>query len=160
MMKTLLVARAVLFMAALKWRYLTRLSFYLETLIAVVDVMMPIDVAEGGHYLSSKMLLSYITFIHSYFEWWPSLSCSLLSLIPFGAVRHIYFDEPVNMILSTVMINMIYHFMNLFFIHLIITKVGMLYAETEVLRSGNNQLLDNLEEGVVIFDEKKNDIVY
>ena len=58
------------------------------------------------------------------------------------------------------MINMIYHFMNLFFIHLIITKVGMLYAETEVLRSGNNQLLDNLEEGVVIFDDKKNDIVY
>ena len=83
-----------MFIAALKWRYLTRLSFYLETLIAVVDVMMPIDVAEGGHYLSNKMLLSYITFIHSYFEWWPSLSCSLLSLIPFSASRYIYYDEP------------------------------------------------------------------
>ena len=96
----------------------------------------------------------------NYFQWWPSLFVSLLSLIPFGAVRHIYFDEPVNMILSTVMFNMIYHFINLFFIHLIITKVGMLYAETEVLRSGNDQLLDNLEEGVIIFDENENNIVY
>ena len=84
------------------------------------------------------MLLSYMNFWLSYFHWWPSLFISLLSLITFGAASHIYYDEPFNMILSTVMFNMIYHFINLFFIHLIITKVGMLYAETEVLRSGNN----------------------
>ena len=50
--------------------------------------------------------------------------------------------------------------MNLFFIHLLISKARMIYAETEVLRSGNNKLLDDLEEGLVIFDDNKNDIVY
>ena len=38
--------------------------------------------------------------------------------------------------------------------------VGMLYAETEVLRKGNNQLLDDLKDSVVIFDEKKNIVYY
>ena len=130
--------RVVLFIAALKWRYLTRLSFYLETLISVVEVMMPINVADSGYYLLHKMLFSYVNFWLSYFQWWPSLFFTLLSLIPFGAARQIYFDEPAILIVSMVIFIMIYHIMNLFFIHLIITKVGMLYAETEVLRSGNN----------------------
>ena len=50
--------------------------------------------------------------------------------------------------------------MNMLFIHIIITKVGMLYADTEVLRSGNDQLLDDLEEGIVLFDGKEKDIIY
>ena len=50
--------------------------------------------------------------------------------------------------------------MGMLFIHVTISKVGMLYAETEVLRSGNDQLLDNLEEGIVLFDEAKKDIIY
>ena len=48
--------------------------------------------------------------------------------------------------------DMMWHAMNMLFIHIIITKVGMLYADTEVLRSGNDQLLDDLEEGIVLFD--------
>ena len=55
---------------------------------------------------------------------------------------------------------MIWHAMNLLFIHIIITKVGMLYADTEVLRSGNDQLLDDLEEGIVLFDAQEKDVIY
>ena len=36
------------------------------------------------------------------------------------------------------------------FIHLCITQVGLYYVQSEILRIGNEQLLDNLEEGVVI----------
>ena len=45
-------------------------------------------------------------------------------------------------------------------IHLVITKVGMVYTEAEVLRQGNDQTLDNLDEGVVILDEKEMKIRY
>ena len=45
-------------------------------------------------------------------------------------------------------------------IHLVITKVGMVYIESEVLREGNDQTLDNLDEGVVILDEKEMKIRY
>ena len=45
-------------------------------------------------------------------------------------------------------------------IHLVINKVGMVYTEAEVLRQGNDQTLDNLDEGVVILDEKEMKIRY
>ena len=122
--------------------------------------MLPIDLADSDYFLLHKMIISYINYIHTYFDWWPSISCTLLSLITFSTSRYIYFDDPADLLAYQLIFNMIWHGMNLFFIHLLISKAGMLYAETEVLRSGNNQLLDNLEEGVVIFDDKKNDIVY
>ena len=50
--------------------------------------------------------------------------------------------------------------MNLFIIHWVLTIVGMIYVEAEVLRKGNNELLDNLEEGVIIFEEKSGEILY
>ena len=38
--------------------------------------------------------------------------------------------------------------------HLIITKVGMIYVEAEILRTGNEELLNNLEEGVIILENE------
>ena len=53
-----------------------------------------------------------------------------------------------------------WHCLNLFFIHWIITKIGFLFIDAEVLRLGNDQVLDSLEEGVVILDEKSKEILY
>ena len=39
-------------------------------------------------------------------------------------------------------------------LHVIITKVGMIYVEAEILRTGNEELLNSLEEGVVILENK------
>ena len=47
---------------------------------------------------------------------------------------------------------MVQQVMNQILSHIIITKVGMLYADTEVLRGGNDKLLDDLDEGIVLFD--------
>ena len=33
-------------------------------------------------------------------------------------------------------------------------KAGMTYVEAEVLREGNEQILNSLQEGVIILDEK------
>ena len=44
--------------------------------------------------------------------------------------------------------------------HWIITGVGFIYVDAEVLRRGNDQLLDNLEEGVIIVEETTSDILY
>ena len=40
----------------------------------------------------------------------------------------------------------------IFSFHLITTKVGMIFVEAEVLREGNDQVQDNLTEGVIILD--------
>ena len=104
--------------------------------------------------------MGYINFWLSYFHWWPSLALSLLTLLPYSAARYIYYEDSIAMLANMLVFNIVFHAMNMLFIHLIITKVGMLYAETEVLRSGNDALLENLEEGVVIFDEKVKEIIY
>ena len=41
-----------------------------------------------------------------------------------------------------------------------VVKVGMLYCDAEVLRGGNEQLLDSIEEGVIILEEESLDILY
>ena len=45
-------------------------------------------------------------------------------------------------------------------IHVIITKVGMIFVESEILRNGNDQLLNALEEGVVIQRKYSKEIVF
>ena len=37
--------------------------------------------------------------------------------------------------------------------HIVSTKIGFTYVDLEILREGNEQLLDNLEEGVMILEE-------
>ena len=75
------------------------------------------------------------------------------------AFRIAYYEEP----LGTVLVGLVYipwNIFNMFIMHWVITKMGFLYIEAEVLRSGNDQLLDNLEEGVIIVEETTNDILY
>mmetsp|Transcript_7256 Transcript_7256/g.8697 ORF Transcript_7256/g.8697 Transcript_7256/m.8697 type:complete len:93 (-) Transcript_7256:217-495(-) len=52
------------------------------------------------------------------------------------------------------------HILNLFIIHWLLTKMGIMYVEAESLRSGNNETLDKLEEGVIIVEESTQDILY
>ena len=50
-------------------------------------------------------------------------------------------------------VSMIYMTICLLICHLIITKVGMIFVNAEILSTGNEQLLNNLEEGIMILDE-------
>ena len=55
---------------------------------------------------------------------------------------------------------LIWQSINLLIIHLVVTKWGLIYIDSELLREGNQQLLDNLEEGVIILDETNLDILF
>ena len=57
-------------------------------------------------------------------------------------------------------ITLIWQSINLLIIHLVVTKWGLIYIDSELLREGNQQLLDNLEEGVIILDETNLDILF
>ena len=45
------------------------------------------------------------------------------------------------------------NFFNMFVIHMITTACGMLFVDAELLRVGNDALLNGLDEGVIIIDE-------
>ena len=67
--------------------------------------------------------------------------------------RVVFYAEPFDgkLIFATIS-GMFMLSINLLVFHLIITKVGMIYVEAEILRTGNEELLNNLEEGVVILE--------
>jgi hypothetical protein len=43
-------------------------------------------------------------------------------------------------------------------VHIIISWIGKLYVRAEILRSGNDTLLNNLKEGVFVIEETKEKI--
>ena len=53
-----------------------------------------------------------------------------------------------------------WHIINIFFIHWIVTKTGFLYIDAEVLHHGNEHILDNLEEGIVILEQESKAVMY
>ena len=50
--------------------------------------------------------------------------------------------------------------LNLWICHLVISKVGLIFIDAEILRAGNEQLLDELEEGVIILQAETKEIVF
>ena len=40
------------------------------------------------------------------------------------------------------------------------TKIGLIFVESEVMREGNEQLLNGLEEGVMILQPESNDTIF
>ena len=55
---------------------------------------------------------------------------------------------------------MIWQAFTLWIGHLIIVKVGMIFIHAEILRAGNEQLLNELEEGVIILDTETKEVVF
>jgi uncharacterized membrane protein len=84
----------------------------------------------------------------------PGLTVGLASLLTLYVKRAVFYEEPVADLAMTGIPTAIWLVMTLLFYHLVITKVGMIYIDAEVLREGNDQTLDNLEEGVIILDER------
>ena len=61
-----------------------------------------------------------------------------------------YNDEVTAEVIFMCLTNMAVSASQMWGIHISITKCGMIAVEAEILRSGNDQLLNNLEEGVII----------
>ena len=74
--------------------------------------------------------------------------------------RSYYHGDAPSLIIVYVVLIIPWHTMTIFWLHIIITKCGFLFIDAEVLRSGNEQILDGLEEGVVIIGEAEKDILY
>ena len=100
------------------------------------------------------MALILIDFSLSYFDFAASLIASLLALMTVYVKRAVFFEEPAQELAISCVLSMILLTMNVTIIHLIVTKVGFIYTELEVLRKGNDETFNDLNEGVIIFDKE------
>ena len=80
-----------------------------------------------------------------YFYFMPGMISGIVSLLPLYAKRAVFYEEPIGDLAASCVSTVMWMVINMIIIHLVITKVGMIYIDAEVLREGNTETLDNLE---------------
>ena len=93
-----------------------------------------------------------------YFHWKPAVIMTCLVPPCQLVIRSMLFDEPIvaRTVIKYSFQSIWTCFSLLLFIYLI-TKAGIFLVESEILRSGNEDLLNNLEEGVMILSQDDQD---
>ena len=81
---------------------------------------------------------------------------SLFALSTTIVKRAVFHEDNVSDLCILCVMYMVLLTISLTIIHLIVTKVGLIYTEMRVLYQSNedkNQILNNLKEGVIILDK-------
>ena len=93
-------------------------------------------------------------FILCYFNGFAGIFWANISISAVFFRRALLYDEDVGGLVIGYFATMVNLTLSLIYIHLLLTKIGMIYIDAEVLREGNDSTLNNLEEGVVILKEE------
>ena len=157
---SLWLARIIIHLGSLKWPRLLKLYYFIELLLLVTYAFIPANVPFA---MEQQLRLQENTIVFSgcfFFNFWVAMPCTVLSFMPMYVMRVYLYGEEAGPVVFNALISMPWHILNMFFINWIVTKVGYIYIEAVVLRSGNEQVLDSLEEGVVILEESSKEILY
>ena len=119
---------------------------------------MPVD--RGKNYAQYTENTTNLFFLLNAYSYWLPLmtSCTLQIYIHVFVHYYIYKDEITADHILALIGRCFYQSIALMIGHIFITWIGKQYLRAEVLRSGNDKLLNNLEEGVVVIDETKDKI--
>ena len=152
--------RVILLLISIRYLKVTKCQFFLQLIFqTAVQCGLPTDQGINHlHYLRIATTFHFILmYDHDLFK--PSAIAVMISQTLNFCAENFLFDKTITSSAIGVYIAMSIFFMaNLYVIHLFITWVGMIFVEAETLRDGNEALLSNLKEGVVIVDELTNSI--
>lgn len=129
-------ARILILIVAFKYRRIVRITMYFESINWILEAMLPTG-TDLSHDATLMIIGSYMIFVMSYFKFLPSLFAVEVSLIPFFTFRYVFYYEDGGMLAMSAVFYMLNLGIAITFMHLIMTKVGMIFVEAEVLREGN-----------------------
>ena len=118
----------------LKWKQVSKANFYYEAGSVIIMQFLPID-SNANDAVGFSSAATGIIFIFSYVHWWPSLLISM-SYTPIEYTGRAIFHEETFPFVACLN-QMAFIAFLCWIIHICITKVGMIYIETNVLRMGN-----------------------
>ena len=72
--------RLVLLLLQLKWPQLSKINFYYETGLIMIEQLIPFQIAVQES-IDFRMLIDLLGFVLDYFHWWPSLVLSLSQIV-------------------------------------------------------------------------------
>ena len=84
--------------------------------------------------------------------------CGSATIVSFYLSRCIYFDESFN--IARFIFDNLGLVIYCAIVHALTNKLGFLFIELDVLREGNDTLLNSLEEGVIIVEENCSDVCF
>ena len=131
--------RIVLLLISMKYLAICKTYFYYELILVMIEQFLPLN-ENIGTANTRILLMQTLNFLLHYFDWWPSMICALLTLpvYLYGRATLHFEPEPISAdTLIYLVISMIWLFMNILICHLIITKVGFIFVDAEILRTGN-----------------------
>ena len=122
----------IVFLLAIKWRWLTRLALFIELTVYMSESLLPLDVSELEFHSHAKLLAVILHFILSLFNWWPSLVYSIVAIFVWHYNRSLLYGGSLDDVVKFAFLKAVWLGIMVLFVHMIITSVGMLFAETEV----------------------------
>lgn len=160
-LQAMIVSRMLVFFLSIRWRKFTRLCMFIDVTIYWLESFLPIEMPMVEYYTTFKQISLILSFILGYFYWTPTLIYCLLASALWHLNHSLLYEESLDHTMAIFVSVTLWFSINIFVIHLVITWVGKLFAKAQVLKSGNDNILDNLEEGVVILDgSDKSEILY
>ena len=152
-MLTMTFGRLALMVISFKKQQVCKIYIYYQILYSLLEECMPRD--YGTMQVNIFMTNNVMNFCLLYYDFWPSSICMVLSQAVQMVIIAVVYEETITAgTVGMTIAAMVWQFGNLFLCHLIINSVGMLFVEADILRSGNEHLLNNLKEGVIIMDQE------
>ena len=123
----------------------------------MIESFLPLQRSPADH--SFFIVVSgLLNFTLEYFHFWPSLACTLLQTVVYFVCQNMYTDTPIGILSALLALVQVTLYLTM--THMIVTKVGFIFVHAESVNEGNEQLLNNLDEGVVILDKQDKNIIF
>ena len=151
-----MVVKYALVIASLKNLNVCKSYFYIQMVMFIAENFLAsrsMDEVEVSNLLN--LLLGVFFFVGFCFDFWPNTFALFIFYTSNPIARHYLYNESFDIeVVSNLMMNSFMTFIMCATIQIIINRIGFTFIDAVLLKEGNEQLLNNLEEGVVIFDEE------
>lgn len=134
----MIFGRLLLFLLSFRYLRVTKIYIYYNLLLALVwEIGLPHGM--GTERISFLQTYLVTVFIFDYFDFYPTVLCiTTVQLSQIVSESLLYGNEITASFIIQVLGSCVLQVLALFFIHLMITKVGMIFVETEIVRTGKD----------------------
>ena len=129
-----------------------------NVLFMAMILTFPMDRGNNyGQYVENTLAIHYV--MGAYSLWVPWMfSCGLLIYLQIFVHIFIYKDAINYKHIESLVARIFAVLFTSWFMHICFSWIGKIYLKSEILRTGNDKLLNNLKEGVFVVDETKDKI--
>ena len=144
-----------------------KVYIYYEFLVVLTNGLLPV-VSDNNSYNDETGIILQMTllfnFMTLYFKFWPSLLCSMSVLTLKFVMRAVMDFEEFSQgtTIITDLINLIWLFAAILTCHCVITKIGTIFVEAQIMRTDSQEkLLNDLDDqGVIILKKETHKVEF